>query len=81
MNMNFRQSWALATIFATTRQCCEAEKLSLVALSQNIRKLSHCRRKIVANFFLTSEKQIESYNGMAQSVERWTAGTAAVLVL
>ena len=36
------QSWALATIFATMRQCREAEKWSLVELSLNIRKLSHC---------------------------------------
>ena len=26
-----------------------------------------------------SEKQIESYNGMAQSVERWTAGTVGTV--
>ena len=30
------QSWALATIFAATRQCREGEKLSLVELSLNI---------------------------------------------
>ena len=32
--------------------------------------------KISVNWFcmVFSEKQIESYNGMAQSVERWTAG-------
>ena len=39
------QSWALTTIFATTRQCREAKKLSLVVLSLIYRILScfRCR--------------------------------------
>ena len=37
--------------------------------------------KISVNWFcmVFSEKQIESYNGMAQSVERWTAGTVGTV--
>ena len=37
------QSWALATILATTRQCLEAKKLSLVVLSLIFRIMSRCR--------------------------------------
>ena len=46
---------------ATTRQCREAEKLSLVALSLIIRKLSRCRyrKEKLSLIFATTDKQTE----------------------
>ena len=61
---SYFQRWALATIFATTRQCREAEKLSLVALSLIIRKLSRCRcrEEKLSLIFATLDSQIDSHH-------------------
>ena len=64
---NFRDNAAMSRSRKMVACRVVAKYSKIVALLLSRRKLSL--------IFATSEKQIESYNGMAQSVERWTSGT------
>ena len=68
---NFRDNAAMSRSRKMVACRVVAKYSKIVALLLSRRKLSL--------IFATSEKQIESYNGMAQSVERWTASTVGTV--